>query len=245
MPEPNTAVSCQETPPRSCANIALFLLAAQLPDILTMRQLRILLLLGLGLGAITAQNSGPQSEAEIDKSNISVHRVRHGDMPIRLSPGGEITSLSPPEVSVTVPSGTTPSPQVGQKASIQVKPPDVMIGSVVDMDRATLLDSYKLMIRLKDPFPADATVGEKVGSLIEVGELKDVAYFERPAGARPNTEMPLFVLEPNGEFARRAMVRFGRQSGGLIQIVSGLSPDDLVIVTDTSKWNSYERLRLK
>ena len=120
-----------------------------------------------------------------------------------------------------------------------------MIGSVVDMDRATLLDSYKLMIRLKDPFPADATVGEKVGSLIEVGELKDVAYFERPAGARPNTEMPLFVLEPNGEFARRAMVRFGRQSGGLIQIVSGLSPDDLVIVTDTSKWNSYERLRLK
>jgi hypothetical protein len=27
--------------------------------------------------------------------------------------------------------------------------------------RATLLDSYKLLIRLKDPFPADATVGEK------------------------------------------------------------------------------------
>jgi HlyD family secretion protein len=216
----------------------------QLPDILTV-QLRILLLIGLGYGAMTAQNPGSQSDVEIDKSNISVHRVRHGDMPIRLMPSGEIISLSPPEVAVTVPSGTTPSPQVGQQASVQVKPPDVMIGSVVDMDRATLLDSYKVMIRLKDPFPADATVGERVGSLIEVGELKDVVYFERPASARPNTEMLLFVIEPNGEFARRTMVRFGRQSGGLIQIVSGLSPDDLVIVTDTSRWNSYERLRLK
>jgi hypothetical protein len=57
--------------------------------------------------------------------------------------------------------------------------------------------------------------------------------------------MPLFVLEPNGDFAERTIVRFGRQSGALIQIVSGLSPDDLVIVTDTARWNSYERVRLK
>jgi len=81
--------------------------------------------------------------------------------------------------------------------------------------------------------------------LIEVGELKDVVYFERPATARANAEMPLFVLEPNGEFAKRTTVLFGRQSGALIQIVSGLSPGDLVIVTDTSKWNSQERLRIK
>ena len=166
-------------------------------------------------------------------------------MPIRLMPAGEITSLTPPEVLVTVPSGTVPSPQVGQQASVQVKPPEVMIGSVVDLDRATRLDSWKLTIRLNEPFPADAAVGVKVGSLIEVGELKDVVYFERPATARANAEMPLFVLEPNGEFAKRTTVRFGRQSGALIQIVSGLSPGDMVIVTDTSKWNSQERLRIK
>jgi HlyD family secretion protein len=52
-------------------------------------------------------------------------------------------------------------------------------------------------------------------------------------------------MEPNREFAKRAIVRFGRQSGALIQVVSGLSPGDLVIVTDTTKWNSNERLRIK
>jgi hypothetical protein len=202
-------------------------------------------LLLLGLGTITAQNGAAQAEPEIDKNSISIHPVRRGNMPIRLMPSGEIVSLVPPEVLVTVPSGTVPSPQIGQRASVQVKPPEVMIGSIVDIDRATLLDSWKVTIRLKEPFSADATVGTKVGSLIEVGEMKDVVYFERPASARPNTEMPLFVVEQNGEFAKRTSVRFGRQSGALIQIISGLSPGDLVIVTDTAKWNSYERLRIK
>ena len=205
----------------------------------------VLSLLLLGLSIVTVQDLAAQAEPEVDKNSISVHPVRRGNMPIRLMPAGEITSLTPPEVSVTVPSGTVPSPQVGQQASVQVKPPEVMIGSVVDLDRATRLDSWKLTIRLNEPFPADAAVGVKVGSLIEVGELKDVVYFERPATARANAEMPLFVLEPNGEFAKRATVRFGRQSGALIQIVSGLSPGDMVIVTDTSKWNSQERLRIK
>jgi HlyD family secretion protein len=211
-----------------------------------MREPRFLLsLLLLGLGIVAPQDLTAQAEPEIDKNSISVHPVRRGNMPIRLRPAGEITSLVPPEVSVSVPSSTAPSPQVGQEASVQVRPPEVMMGRVVDVDRATRLDSWKLTIRLNEPFPADAAVGAKVGSLIEVGELKDVVYFERPASARANAEMPLFVLEQNGEFAKRTIVRFGRESGALIQIVSGLSPGDMVIVTDTSKWNSQERLRLK
>lgn len=212
---------------------------------LSMREPKLLLALWLGAGILPVQNLTAQLEPEVDKNSISVHGVRRGNMPIRIMPTGEITSLRPPEVSVTVPSGTVPSPKVGQQASVQVRPPAVMIGSVVDVDRATRPDSWKLTIRLNGPFPADAALGAKVGSLIEVGELKDVIYFERPASARANAETPLFVLEPNGEFAKRTTVRFGRQSGALIQIVSGLLPGDKVIVTDTSQWNSQERLRIK
>ena len=202
-------------------------------------------LVTLAFAAIAIPNAGAQAGAEIGKNSISVHRVRRGDMPIRLICSGEVTSLAPPEVIVAVPSNSTPSPQVGHKASVQVQPPGVMIGNIVDMDRATLLDAYKLTIRLKDSLPPGTAVGKKIGGLVETGELKDVIYFERPASARPDKEMPLFVLEAGGEFARRTTVRFGRQSGGLIQIISGLSPNDLVIVTDTAKWNAHERIRLR
>ena len=102
-----------------------------------------------------------------------------------------------------------------------------------------------MKIEIAEPLPKEVAPGARLGSLIDVGELKDVVFFARPANARAKTEMALFVIEPNGRFARRTKVRLGVQSGPLIQILSGLSPGDRVIVTDTSKFESYERLRLK
>jgi HlyD family secretion protein len=53
------------------------------------------------------------------------------------------------------------------------------------------------------------------------------------------------VIEPNGNFARRVKVRYGQLSGPLIQVVDGLAPGDKVIVTDMSKRNDSERVRLQ
>jgi len=186
-----------------------------------------------------------QTEPAIDKDSISVHPVRRGNMPVRLMPAGEILSLDPPVVTAMVRPSEQPTPQVGQKAAVLLKPGVQALGSIADIDRATSLEGWKLTIRLKEPLPADASVGSKVGTLVEVGELKDVVYFEKPGTAKGYTEMPLFVIEPGHDFARRAQVRFGRESGALIQIVSGLQPGDMVIVTDTSQFNSYERVQLK
>jgi hypothetical protein len=189
--------------------------------------------------------TGGQTEPEIARDNISIHEVQRGNMPLRLMGDGEIVSITPPQALVRVSASATPPPQIGQKASIQIKPPAVLAGRLVDVDRAGGSGFTKVKIELGEPLPKGTALGTKLGSLIEVGELKDVVFFARPADARPNSEMALFVIEQNGQFARRTKVRFGVQSGPLIEITSGLSPGDRVIVTDTSKWVSHERLRLK
>jgi len=192
--------------------------------------------------ALSAQKP---TEPEIAKDDISIHEVQRGTMLLRLMGEGEIVSLQPPQALVKVSAPTAHSAKIGQKASVQIKPPAVLAGRVVDVDR-TVEDGFtKVKIELDEPLPKDAPLGAKLGSLVEVGELKDVVFFAKPADARPNSERALFVIEPNGQFARRTEVHFGVQSGPLIQIISGLSPGDHVIVTDTSKFESYERLRLK
>ena len=196
------------------------------------------------LGRVGSQTED-QAEPEIAKDDISIHQVQRGTMPLRLMGDGEIVSLTPPQALVRVSAPTAPPPQIGQKASIQVKPPGVLAGKVVGVDQAVERGFTEVKIELGEPLPEGVALGAKLGSLIEVGELKDVLFFARPANARPNSEMALFVIEPNGQFARRTKVRFGLQSGPLIQIRNGLSPGDRVIVTDTSKWESYKRLRLK
>jgi hypothetical protein len=196
------------------------------------------------LGRLPSQTED-QAEPEIAKDDISVHEVQRGTMPLRLMGDGEIVSLTPSQALVRVLAPAAYPPQIGQKASIQIKPPAVLAGKVVGVDEAVERGFTKVKIELGEPLPKDVALGAKLGSLIEVGELKDVLFLARPANSRPDSEMALFVIERNGQFARRTKVHFGLQSGPLIQIRSGLSPGDRVIVTDTSKWESYERLRLK
>jgi HlyD family secretion protein len=196
------------------------------------------------LYVISVRSGIAQLEPEIAMESVSVHRVERGNIPLLLALDGEIISLTPPQALVTVPAGSAPMPQLGQKASIQIKPPDVLTGGVVGLDRAGPSGVTKVRIELSRAFPPKAVVGTKLGTLIEVGELSNVVFFARPAAARANSKMLLFVIEPNGEFAKRTAVRFGRQSGPWIEILSGLSPGDRVIVTDTSTW-THERVRLK
>jgi HlyD family secretion protein len=44
----------------------------------------------------------------------------------------------------------------------------------------------------------------------------------------------IFVVEPDGAYAKRVAVKYGRQSGALMEILSGLSPGDRVIIADMS-----------
>jgi len=185
-----------------------------------------LLYLPLGLCAIPVRSGIAETEPEIAKDNVSIHKVERGNMPLLLALDGEVVALEPPPALVTVPAGTALMPQIGQKASIQIKAPDILNGRVVSLDRAGSSGVAKVRIELGGSFPANTPIGTKLGSITEVGKLSNVVFFARPATARANGEMALFVIAPNDQFAERTTVRFGRQSGPWIEILSGLSPGD-------------------
>jgi HlyD family secretion protein len=133
----------------------------------------------------------------------------------------------------------------GRSARVQIDPsPRAIAGKVVKGSK----DGTKAgacEVELSDAVPAGTTIGQKVGALIEVGELTDVVFFGRPARSSANSEATIFVLEPGSSFARRATVRYGKMSGPLIQVVEGLAPGGRVIGTDMSKWAAYPRVRIQ
>jgi HlyD family secretion protein len=107
-------------------------------------------------------------------------------------------------------------------------------------------DTLQVGIDFDENLPERTTVGTRVGALVETGEeLRDVVLFERPADAKPHSDSIIFVIEAGDEYAKRVTVRYGRQSGAQMEIISGLSPGDRVIVTDMSQWAGKARVRLK
>jgi HlyD family secretion protein len=54
----------------------------------------------------------------------------------------------------------------------------------------------------------------------------------------------MFKLMRGSNEAVRTPVKLGRSSVNTVEIISGLNPGDQVILSDTSAWDSNERIRL-
>ena len=52
------------------------------------------------------------------------------------------------------------------------------------------------------------------------------------------------VLDADSDIARRVPVKLGRASVSVIEVAQGLKPGDKVILSDTSAWDEYDRIRL-
>jgi len=87
--------------------------------------------------------------------------------------------------------------------------------------------------------------GSEIGAIAELGDSRDALLVERPAGAMEGATSSVFVVDRDGERLQRVAVAYGRASSSLIQIVSGVSPGDRIIVSDMRSWDAFERLRLR
>jgi hypothetical protein len=195
---------------------------------------------------LSAHLAGAQdSEAVVSKDAISVHRVERGTLTLRASARGTISSVAPARATVRLPLEQGAAIQVGQTCSVQVRAPAVLRGQVAQVERDTLRRVTTAELELSAPLPPGIAVNDSVGALIDVGTADDVVYFERPASARPATTSTIFVLEPDGEHARRVAVVYGRLSGSQLEIIRGLAPGDRVIVTDLPDVAGRDRIALK
>jgi hypothetical protein len=72
----------------------------------------------------------------------------------------------------------------------------------------------------------------------------DVLVVKRPVDAREFGDAGVFVVSAEG-VARRAWVVFGRASAPLIQVESGLSAGERIIVGDMRAWDAFDRLLVR
>ena len=120
----------------------------------------------------------------------------------------------------------------------------IVAGKVVRIDPAVQAGTVQVDVEFTDALPKGARPDLSVDGTIEIEQLPNVTYTGRPAYGQPNTTVGLFKLDKDGSQAVRVPVQLGRASVNAVEIVQGLAPGDQVILSDTSAWNDYERIRL-
>ncbi len=133
--------------------------------------------------------------------------------------------------------------EVGQKAIIDTRN-GIIKGKVIRIDPAVQEGTVTVDVELIGELPKGARPDLSVDGTIELERLNDVLYVGRPAYGQAESTIGLFKLLDDGETAVRTQVRLGRSSVNTIEVIQGLNEGDQVILSDTSAWDAYNRIRL-
>jgi HlyD family secretion protein len=133
--------------------------------------------------------------------------------------------------------------QIGQPSTIDTHNGTVS-GSVMRIDPAVQNGTVTVDVNLTGELPNGARPDLSVDGTIDLERLSNVLYVGRPAFGQENSTISLFKLDPDGKGAVRVPVKVGRASVNSIQVLEGLREGDTVILSDMSRNDNTDRIRL-
>jgi multidrug efflux pump subunit AcrA (membrane-fusion protein) len=133
--------------------------------------------------------------------------------------------------------------QMGQPASVDTHN-GLADGVVTRMDPAVVNGTVTVDVKLVGKIPDGARKDLSVDGVIDLERLKDVLYVGRPAFGNEESTITLFRLDQEGKGAVRVPVKVGRASVNAIQVLQGLHEGDTVILSDMSRYDTTDRIRL-
>ena len=134
---------------------------------------------------------------------------------------------------------------VGQVAFIDTRT-DTIPGRVQHIDPAAVNGTVRVEVRLLvDKLPPSARPDLSVDGTIEIERLADVLHMGRPAFGSARQKVGIFRLVPGTKEAVRVTVQLGVSSVNEVEVQSGLSVGDSVILSDMARWDAYDRVRLR
>ena len=134
--------------------------------------------------------------------------------------------------------------EVGQPAVIDTRG-GLIAGRVSRKDPAAVNGTVLVDVSLTGELPRGAVPDLSVDGVIQLEKLDNILYVGRPSLGQENSTAGLFkVINDSGD-ASRVQVRLGKSSVNSIQVISGLTVGDKVILSDMSSWDAFERVRLR
>jgi len=162
-------------------------------------------------------------------------------------PGTELAKIVQPNhlmAELKIPETQARDVQIGEPASIDTHN-GIIAGEVSRVDPAVQNGTVTVDVKLTGELPKGARPDLSVDGTIDLEKLENVLYVGRPAFGQENSTISMFKLDPSGNSATRVQVKTGKASVNEIEIDSGLKEGDTVILSDMSRWDNTDRVRLE
>jgi len=132
---------------------------------------------------------------------------------------------------------------IGQKVVIDTRNSKIN-GTVARVDPAVVNGKVQVEVTFDEALPADARPDLSVDGEIKITDIANTLYVNRPVFAQSKTVSMLYKIDREEDFAQRVKVNLGEGSINKIQIIDGLVLGDKIIISDPSRWQEHEKIRL-
>lgn len=199
-----------------------------------------------------------RADYNLKKSQVDQLRVRAGvegmlqQLPTPVEEGQKVTAGTPLakvsqpsklKAELKIAETQVKDISIGQSASIDTRN-GLIEGRVSRIDPSILNGTVTVDVSLKGPLPSAARPDLSVDGTIQLEKLDDVVYVGRPVFGQQDAVVQLFRVEPDGKYANKVKVAFGKSSVNTIEVKDGLQVGDKVILSDMSAYDGYDRIRL-
>jgi multidrug efflux pump subunit AcrA (membrane-fusion protein) len=194
--------------------------------------------------------------AGLKQRQLEALRVRAGidgvlvDLPLQVgqhvTPGTMLAKVVQPDhliAELKIAETQARDVQIGQPALVDTHN-GTASGTVMRVDPAVQNGTVTVDVKLTGELPKGARPDLSVDGTIDLEKLDDVLYVGRPAFGQENSTISLFKLDPDSKGAVRVPVKVGRASVNAIQVIEGLHEGDTVILSDMSRNDNTDRIRL-
>ena len=165
----------------------------------------------------------------------------------QVAEGANLARVARPDVLIArlqVPEVQAKDVALGMPVSVDTHN-GAVAGAVERIDPAVRDGSVQVDVRLDGTLPPGSRPDLSVDGRIRVATLDHVLSVGRPSQAKADADITLFRLDPSSGVATRVPVRIGAASVDRVEITRGLKVGDQVILSDTSQWDRYDKIRVK
>ncbi len=220
---------------------------------------------------VMEQTSGGQIEAQVEQiarlgDIVEFNEVRLQSMHVTVPVGGVLAPLDVPlqegqwvqsgqnlsrvvvpgrlKAEIRITQTQAQDIVIGQVALIDTRT-DTIVGTVTRIDPAVRNGTVTIDVVLPQNLPPSARPNLSVDGNVVIQRLDDVTYVGRPTFGQANQQVSIFKLTEDGRFADRITIRLGASSVNDMQVLDGLTEGDVVILSDMSRWDGFDRVKLK
>lgn len=120
----------------------------------------------------------------------------------------------------------------------------IITGRVSHIAPAAQNGTVAVDVSFAGTLPPGARPDANVDGTVEIAAIPNAVSIARPAGSSDSQSLDLFKVVDGGKRAVRVRVRLGQGSADRVQVLSGLAPGDVVIVSDMSNYLDKPQLTL-